>query len=207
MKKKDLIISFALGCIIATFFYLIRFSLKEEIPGQLVLILNKYIIFIFIPALSVLGIYTAFKIGKDLPVFKQFSKFVLVGFSNLTIDFGILNILIYLTDRDHGFYYSVFKAFSFACTIVNSYLWNKFWTFGDRDMSKVRKQFVKFIIVASTGLLINVVIATAVVNYIRVESIPSKIWANVGALSSLIAVVLWDFLGYKFIVFNSNEKE
>ncbi|MGI9553888.1 MAG: GtrA family protein, partial [Thermodesulfobacteriota bacterium] len=63
------------------------------------------------------------------------------------------------------------------------------------------KQFIKFIIVASVGLLINVVIASMVVNYISVDSISSRIWANVGALTSIVAVVLWDFLGYKFIVF------
>ena len=205
MKKKDFIISFILGCIIATFVYLIRFSLKEEIPSNLLLVLNKYIIFFFLPLLSVLAIYFAFGISKNLPLLKQFSKFALVGFSNLTIDFGILNILIYLSDRDQGIYYSVFKAISFAITILNSYAWNKFWTFENSDISQAGRQFVKFIIVASTGLLINVLVATVVVNYINIESIPSRIWANVGALSSLIAVVLWDFLGYKFIVFRDKK--
>ncbi|MGI9554224.1 MAG: GtrA family protein, partial [Thermodesulfobacteriota bacterium] len=180
MKKRDLVISYVLGWIIATFVYVIRFSLREEIPGQFILIFNKFIIFIFIPVLATTSIYFAFKIGKNLPVLKQFAKFVLVGFSNLTIDFGILNILIYLFDRDQGIYYSAFKAFSFACTIVNSYLWNKFWTFENRDMSEAGKQFIKFIIVASVGLLINVVIASMVVNYISVDSISSRIWANVG---------------------------
>ena len=94
----------------------------------------------------------------------------------------------------------------FTCAIVNSYLWNKFWTFEDLDMAQAGKQFVRFIIVASIGLLINVVIATIVVNFINVESISSRVWANVGALSSLTAVVLWDFLGYKFIVFRKTDK-
>ena len=206
MKKRDLLISYILGWIIAIFLYVMRFSLREEIPSQLVVIINKFVIFIFIPLLATLGFYCSFKIGKNWPIIRQFSKFVLVGLSNFTIDFGILNLLIYLTDRDQGIYYSIFKAVSFACAIINSYLWNKFWTFENLDISQAGRQFVKFIIVASFGLLINVIIATIVVNYISVESISSRIWANVGALSSLVAVVLWDFMGYKFIVFREKDQ-
>lgn len=201
MNKRDLIISYVLGWIIATFVYVIRFSLIEEVPSELILFFNKFIIFVFIPVLATLAVYFAFKVAKDRRVVRQFSKYALVGCSNLTIDFGILNVLIYLSNRDQGIYYSVFKAVSFVCAIFNSYLWNKFWTFENLDISQAKKQFIKFIIVASVGLLINVVVATIVVNDLRVESIPSRIWANVGAFSSLVAVVLWDFLGYKYLVF------
>ena len=104
MKKRDLVISYVLGWIIATFVYVTRFSLREEIHGQFILILNKFVIFAFIPLLAVLGIYFAFKIAKNRPVLRQFSRFVLVGFSNLSIDFGVLNVLIYLASRDQGIY-------------------------------------------------------------------------------------------------------
>ena len=207
MKKKDFIISYLLGWIIATFIYVIRFSLINELPGQIVLFINKFVIFIVIPVLCTAGIYIAHKIGKNWLTVRQFSKYALVGFSNLTIDFGVLNILIYLTDRDRGVYFTVFKAVSFSFALINSYLWNKFWSFENRDVSRAGRQFITFVTVALGGLLINVVIASYIVNTIHVDSVSSKIWANIGAIISGFAVIAWNFTGYKFIVFRKNEND
>ena len=201
MKKKDFIISYVLGWIIATFIYVIRFSLYDEIPGNVVIFINKFVLFIIVPFLCTFAIYFAHKIGKNRLTVRQFSKYALVGFSNLTIDFGVLNILIYLTDRDKGIYFTVFKAISFSFALINSYLWNRFWSFENRDVSKAGKQFITFVIVALGGLLINVALASFIVNSIHVDSVSSRIWANIGAIISGFAVIGWNFTGYKFVVF------
>ena len=207
MKKKDFVISYILGWIIATFIYVIRFSLLNELPGPIVLFINKFVIFIVIPLLCTAGLYTAHKIGKNWLTVRQFSKYALVGLSNMTIDFGVLNILIYLTDRDRGIYFTIFKAISFSSALINSYLWNKFWSFENRDMSKAGKQFLTFATVALGGLLINVLLASFIVNSIHVESVSSRIWANIGASISGFAVIFWNFTGYKFIVFREKDDE
>ena len=207
MKKKDFILSYLLGLVIATFIYIIRFSLYNEIPADLVKFFNKYVIFIFVPVLCTSGLYVAGKIGKNYLTVRQFSKYALVGLSNLTIDFGVLNILIYLTDRDKGIYFTVFKAISFSFAVINSYLWNKFWSFENRGTSKTGKEFITFVTVAVGGLLINVALASYIVNAIHVESISSKIWANVGAIISGFAVIAWNFTGYKFVVFREKEDD
>lgn len=203
MKKKDFVISYLLGWIIATFVYLIRFSLINEIPAQIVIIINKFLIFIFIPPLCTVFIYFAFKAARNWITIKQFSKYALVGFSNLSIDFGVLNILIYYTGRDKGIYFTVFKTISFSLTILNSYLWNKFWSFENRDMTRVGRQFAIFIVVALGGLIINVTVASFIVNAFNVESVSSLVWANIGAIISGFAVILWNFAGYKFVVFRT----
>ena len=207
MKKKDFVISYILGWIIATFIYVIRFSLLNELPGQIILFVNKFVIFIVIPLLCTAGLYTAHTIGKNWLTVRQFSKYALVGLSNLTIDFGVLNILIYLTDKDRGIYFTIFKAISFSSALINSYLWNKFWSFENRDMSKAGKQFLTFVTVALGGLLINVLIASFIVNSIHVESVSSRIWANIGAIISGFAVIAWNFTGYKFIVFRKKDND
>jgi len=201
MKKNDFIISYILGWIIATFIYVIRFSLYDEIPGNVVIFINKFVLFIIVPFLCTFAIYFAHKIGKNRLTVRQFSKYALVGFSNLTIDFGILNILIYLTDRDKGIYFTVFKAISVSFALINSYLWNRFWSFENRDVSKAGKQFITFVSVALVGLLINVALASFIVNSIHVDSVSSRIWANIGAIISGFAVIGWNFTGYKFVVF------
>jgi len=201
MKKNDFIISYILGWIIATFIYVIRFSLYDEIPGNVVIFINKFVIFIIVPLLCTFVIYFAHKIGKNWLTVRQFSKYALVGFSNLTIDFGVLNILIYLTDRDKGIYFTVFKTISFSFALINSYIWNRFWSFENRDVSKAGKQFITFVSVALGGLLINVALASFIVNSIHVDSVSSRIWANIGAIISGFAVIGWNFTGYKFVVF------
>ena len=201
MKKNDFIISYILGWIIATFIYVIRFSLYDEIPGNVVIFINKFVIFIIVPLLCTFAIYIAHKIGKNWLTVRQFSKYALVGLSNLAIDFGVLNILIYLTDRDKGIYFTVFKTISFSFALINSYLWNRFWSFENRDVSKAGKQFITFVSVALVGLLINVALASFIVNSIHVDSVSSRIWANIGAIISGFAVIGWNFTGYKFVVF------
>ncbi len=207
MKKNDFIISYILGWIIATFIYVIRFSLYDEIPGNVVIFINKFVIFIIVPLLCTFAIYFAHKIGKNWLMVRQFSKYALVGFSNLTIDFGVLNILIYLTDRDKGIYFTVFKTISVSFALINSYLWNRFWSFENRDVSKAGKQFIAFVSVALGGLLINVALASFIVNSIHVDSVSSRIWANIGAIISGFAVIGWNFTGYKFVVFRKKDND
>jgi len=207
MKKKDFILSYILGWIIATFIYVIRFSLLNELPGQIVLFLNKFVIFIAIPFLCTFGIYIAHKVGKNWLTVRQFSKYALVGFSNLTIDFGVLNILIYLSDKDKGIYFTVFKAISFSFALINSYLWNKFWSFENRGVTRPGRQFLTFVTVALGGLLINVVLASYIVNSIHVDFVSSRIWANIGAIISGFAVIAWNFTGYKFVVFRKKDND
>ena len=66
---------------------------------------------------------------KKEDIFYQFSKFFLVGGMNVLIDLGILSLLIVLFKIDKGLWYSAFKGFSFLLAAVNSYFWNKLWTF------------------------------------------------------------------------------
>jgi len=207
MQKKDFIISYILGWIIATFISIIRFSLLNELPNNFIILINKFIIFGVVPILCTVSIYFAFKIGKNWLTVKQFSKYALVGCSNFTIDFGILNILIFMTDKDKGIYFTIFKAISFSFALINSYIWNKFWSFEDRELSKAGRQFITFVVVALGGLLINVVLASIIVNTIHVDTVSSRIWANIGAMISGFAVIGWNFTGYKFIVFRKKENK
>ncbi|NIU88242.1 MAG: hypothetical protein GWN56_13525, partial [Nitrosopumilaceae archaeon] len=126
-----------------------------------------------------------------------------VGQCNAAIDIGILNLLILLTNIDSGLYYSVFKAVSFSFAMLNSFTWNKFWSFDNKEKDGMGKQFIKFMAVSLGGLLINVSIATFVVNYIGPQwGISTKLWANIGVLSSAVFNIMWDFYGYKMFVFN-----
>jgi len=136
------------------------------------------------------------------PIIKQAMKFILVGILNTLIDLGVLNLLIWLSGIAAGPFYSVFKGISFVAAVINSYLLNKFWTFRKKETGGVKREFSQFFIVSVIGFGINVGVASLVVNVIGPQfGISVKLWANIGAVCATFVSMIWNFLGYKFIVF------
>jgi len=203
MKKIDLISSIVIGLIISAFAIALLSSLEIEINVLGInTILLWLLIIIGVPFLTVLWVYLTSRLGNRRYVFFQFGKFIPIGISNTAIDFGVLNLLILTSGIHKGLLFSVFKSFSFLFAVINSYLWNKFWTFESRGTVGLRKQFVKFIIISGIGFVINVAVASFIVNFIEpIGSISPILWANIGALASIVIVIIWNFLGYKYLVF------
>ena len=167
------------------------------------------LILIFFPFLAASGLFIASIIGNKLPIIFQASKFFLVGTLNTFIDLAVLNFFIWISDISKGIFYVVFKTISFLAATTNSYFWNKFWTFsssaqgfGGQGKKVVGREFGKFFIVTAFGLLINVGVASFIVNTIGPKfGITEKIWASVGAIVAAFFAFLWNFSGSKFIVF------
>ena len=131
----------------------------------------------------------------------QIVKFAAVGGVNTAVDLIVLNILMFVTGIASGVFYSVFKGISFLVAVTNSYIMNKRWTFGSRE-KKVGKEFSQFLLISVVGFAINVGAASVVVNLIpNFLDISPKLWGNVGALAGTFCGLLWNFIGYKFIVF------
>lgn len=130
-------------------------------------------------------------------VLQQIIKFVVVGVFNTLLDFAVLNLLILLSGVASGTPFIFFKAVSFLIAVVNSYFWNRRWTF--RSDKQV---FIQFFVVSAVGLLLNVGTASFLVNILGPQfGLSEKIWANVGAAGGTLVVMTWNFLGYKFLVF------
>lgn len=151
--------------------------------------------------LTPLGYLVAYWLSRWLPIMIQFVKFGIVGGLNFTIDLGILNLLIYFSGITLGFYYSLFKALSFLIAVINSYVWNKYWTFKVADTPGVG-EITKFFVVNIIGFGINVSLASFVVNVIGAPAdVSGEVWANIGAVAASMLALTWNFIGMKFIVF------
>jgi putative flippase GtrA len=201
-RKSDILNSVILGEMVAVFLILISKNLERDLPALDILIRSKLLVLIFIPVLAAFGVYGTFRLAKRRPALFQFGKFITIGLSNSAIDFGILNLLIFLTNVERGHFYSLFKAVSFIVAATNSYLWNKFWTFENPGTKGAGKQFFQFVIISGVGFGINVAAASFIVNVMGpLGKISPRLWANIGAFAAVVISVFWNFFGYKFVVF------
>ncbi len=201
-RKSDLLSSVILGEMVAVFLILISKNLERDVPILDILLRAKWLIFLVVPALATIGVYGTYRLGRRRPFLFQFGKFITIGLSNTAIDFGILNILIFITNIQRGYFYSLFKAVSFVVAVTNSYLWNKFWAFENPNTQGTGKELFQFVTISGIGFGINVAIASFIVNFIGpIGAISSRIWANIGASAAILISVFWNFMGYKFVVF------
>ena len=199
MKKTDKIISIILGFLIGLFFFLILKNIKEELPFQVPCPWSLPIVFAF---LGIVWLYFISFLGRKYKIVLQGGKFLLVGALNTFVDWGVLSLLMGIGGIYAGTGYSIFKGISFTVAVINSYFWNKFWTFGKRETKEAGKEFAQFFVVSVIGFLVNVGIASLVVNVIGPQfGWSEKIWAYVGAISATLIAMTWNFLGYKFFVF------
>ncbi len=201
-NKSEFYKSIILGFVSGVFLVTILKNLQYEHAYVSYLANNWYFVILFVCTCLAIWVYGFYYFASKWPTAMQFGKFIAVGQSNAAIDIGVLNLLILLTDIDSGLYFSLFKATSFILAISNSFLWNKFWSFDSKEKDGMGMQFIKFIAVSVVGLIINVSVASYVVNYIGPQwGVSTKVWANVGVLSSVIFNIIWDFYGYKMLVF------
>ncbi|MEK7089967.1 MAG: GtrA family protein, partial [Patescibacteria group bacterium] len=129
------------------------------------------------------------------------------------IDFGILNLLMFMTGLVSGLPFTLFKTLSFIAAATNSYFVNKYWTFrkipdlGFTAASGQRtslKEYAQFLVVSVIGITINVGIASFVVSAIGPQfGLDLKLWANLGAVAGSAIGLIWNFIGFKLIVFRA----
>jgi len=136
----------------------------------------------------------------------QFSKFVAIGLLNTAIDFGVLNLLMWLADIYKGKWLFLLNAASFTIALINSYLWNKLWTFKDKSTKDVPVEFSRFLLISIIGAIINSSIIYFITTYITpYYGLSEQIWANLAKVLATGFSLIWNFLGYKFIVFNTKK--
>ena len=173
-------------------------------------------VIIFFLIATPLGILVASLIGAKIPIIWQIAKFGVTGVMNFLVDLGVLSLLIVIfqevleielkeTILGLGIliltYYSICKGTSFIVANVNSYFWNKFWTFEDKSSEKQVTEFTQFFVVSLVGFFINVLVASYVFKAINMPGFTPEQWGLIGAAVGSVAGLAWNFLGYKFIVF------
>lgn len=148
---------------------------------------------------------------------KQAGKFGVVGISNTLLDLGVFNILT-----------EVFKIFpvysnivSVSLAIINSYIWNKNWTFKDKSKDDIPVEFTKFVSFSLVGMTIQTsmiwllavrftgsglfmfnIVQLLGLDVIFSESFVVNNWAKVWGIG---LALIWNFFAYKKWTFNTKK--
>ncbi len=209
ITQKDYRFSLAAGLMIGI---LILPVLKAASPD----LFNKFFLIVvpFFLLATPLGLRIAFMIGKKIPIIYQIAKFGIIGVGNVLVDLGVLSLLTMLFSLKFKIetstamigvvtFYSLFKGISFIVANVNSYFWNKYWTFNQGKKKQTKSEFLQFFAVSVVGFLINVFVASVVFQIIlgSLTSLNEGQLGLLGAAAGSIAGLAWNFVGYKLWVF------
>lgn len=209
ITQKDYYFSIAAGLLIGL---LLLPILKAANPG----IYSKFAIVIvpFFLLATPLGLRIAFYIGQKIAIIYQIAKFGLIGVLNTLVDLGVLALITFIFRSYYNIesttiiigaitFYSIYKATSFVVANINSYFWNKYWTFDQGKKTQTRAEFVQFFAVSVVGFLINVFIASFVFKMVlaSLTGLSDDQLGLIGAAAGSIAGLAWNFIGYKLWVF------
>lgn len=100
-----------------------------------------------------------------------------------------------------GLHYTISQVFGYSFGVINSFTFNKFWTFESKSTKKrTVSEFIRFLIINSISLGISVIGIKILVDSYNINVVISKI------LVTLIAQLV-NYLGYKIWVFKKNPKK
>jgi putative flippase GtrA len=121
------------------------------------------------------------------PNARQFVKFLLVGVMTTAINFAVFALLL-----ANGVHYLPAATIAFVIATVNSYTFNRRWTFraGAHRMSWL----AKFTAVQLVGLSINLLVLAGLVEWFGLPELLAQLLAN-------CCVVMTNFVGNKFWTF------
>lgn len=119
---------------------------------------------------------------------RQFVKFNLVGVANTLVDMAVYFALRWL-----GLFFAPAQVISYGCGMLNSYVCNRLWTFGDRKAA-VRGQLWRFALLNGMTLLVSI--------GLLYEFTHALAWGDAAAkIAATVVTTAINFAGSKLWVF------
>ena len=122
-------------------------------------------------------------------------KYIISGGSTAVVLFSLL----YLLTDILGLWYIYSTIISFVIALIINFILQKFWTFRDNDLRKVKKQLAMFIFIGGINFVLNPFLL-----YILVERF--YMWYILGEAIVVGSLAIVNFTVNKFIIFKKIEK-
>jgi dolichol-phosphate mannosyltransferase len=167
----------------------VGYVFQERQAGASKVTWKQYVEYIF----HLLRLRSSGRLGRLKQRFKvpvrRFIQFGLVGLSGVFVDMAILYLLH--DPRSLGWGLTRSKVIAAELALVNNFLWNDRWTFGDissqqKGWPKRIKRFIKFNLVCSIGIALNVGILNVLVNFFHFNDYLAN-------LIAIAIVTIWNF--------------
>ena len=131
---------------------------------------------------------------------RQFLRFCIVGTSNAVIDFGVLNLLLWLYPTTDGWKILEYNSLAVLLAATNSFFWNKYWTFRQRNPITFQ-EVSRFIVVAGGTTLINDTLMWLLGRAFPEIVGSNLVGANILKLGAIIGTMSVSFFGMRLWVF------
>lgn len=122
-------------------------------------------------------------------ILKRYLRFGVVGVSGIVVDMAVLFLLA--DPKMLAWNLSLSKALAAEVAIVNNFIWNEGWTFGDISAAQShwrarRTRFIKFNLICLVGIGLSVLLLNLQVRWLALNIY----------LANLIAIVLVSFWNF-----------
>lgn len=196
MRLSDIIITVISGEAIAIIF---SDLLKDN---KSVFDIVKWLFLFLMPVLAIIVFWLVEKISRRFVFIIQFAKYCLVGIIVTLVDLKVFEFLIWILGSAVGAVSGLSKAVSFLVATSAKFLGNKYWTFEEREKQNMGREFFCFFIVTVIGLLVDVMAYLFFAKTIGPQlGISLMIWEKISVILAAISAAIWNFLGYKIIIF------
>ncbi len=145
--------------------------------------------------------------GKQVPRIKhkkvefiRFLRFCVVGTSNAIIDFGVLNLLLWMYPTNSNWQVLTYNSLAVLLAATNSFIWNKYWTFKQRHRI-TRQEVWRFIILTSGTVVLNDLLMSLLAMAFPNIMNSSLMGANILKLGAIIGTLSVSFFGMRLWVF------
>jgi putative flippase GtrA len=137
---------------------------------------------------------------------KRYTKFLIIGAMNAFVDVFVLNILLWLAPARTAWALSLYNTVAVIAALLNSYVWNRRWTFGDVATGSTRER-VLFFLQAILNLVLNDVIVVWISSYLVFsKSVPFFISSNAAKAIAMMASSSVSYLCMRWFVFRTRDR-
>lgn len=125
---------------------------------------------------------------RQRPVIVQMLRFAAIGSINTALDFIILNFITKSFNITSGLELGMLNGISFVIAVIQSYLWNRAWTFSENTGTSLFQNALRLILVGGLGFIAFLAVF---------------IGAAYGAVSEFYLIVLFGFVVAELILWSA----
>jgi putative flippase GtrA len=137
---------------------------------------------------------------------RQVLRFGLVGGLNTLVDLLVLNGLLWLFPTTSSLMLLAYNSLAYSLGAVNSFLLNKYWTFGQKQRT-TRRELARFTLTTLCGIGWSTSIIWLASNALHPFLVNTTVWANASKVIAIGGTALISFLGMRLWVFVSQAQK